>query len=66
MWRAAITTPDGKTKFVGVCVRKTKNVDSWADEWVWSPGAERNLEADRWNRGLCRQELVGVVAANLG
>lgn len=37
----AITTPDGKTKLVGVCVRKAKNGDSWADEWVLEPGAER-------------------------
>ena len=37
----AITTPDGKTKVVGVCVRKAKNGDSWADEWVLEPGSER-------------------------
>ena len=37
----AITTPDGKTRVVGVCARKTKDGDSWSDEWVLEPGAER-------------------------
>jgi hypothetical protein len=37
----AITTPDGKTRAVGVCARKTKDGDSWSDEWVMEPGAER-------------------------
>ena len=37
----AITTPDGKTRLVGVCARKTKDGDSWSDEWVLEPGAER-------------------------
>ncbi|MCC7547923.1 MAG: hypothetical protein IT532_09160 [Burkholderiales bacterium] len=37
----AITTPDGKTRVVGVCVRKASNGDSWADEWVLEPGAKR-------------------------
>ena len=37
----AITTPDGKTRVVGVCARKTKDGDSWSDEWVMEPGAQR-------------------------
>ena len=37
----AITTPDGKTRSVGVCTRRTKDGDSWSDEWVLEPGAER-------------------------
>jgi hypothetical protein len=37
----AISTPDGKTRSVGVCARRTKDGDSWSDEWVLEPGAER-------------------------
>ena len=37
----SVTTPDGKTRVVGVCVRQNKNGDSWADELVLEPGAER-------------------------
>jgi len=37
----AITMPDGKTRVVGVCARKTKDGDSWSDEWVLEPGADR-------------------------
>jgi len=35
-----ITTPDGKTRGVGVCARKSKD-GSFSDEWVIEPGAER-------------------------
>jgi len=37
----AFTTPDGKTRLVGVCARKNKNGDSWSDEWVLEHGAEK-------------------------
>jgi len=37
----AITTPDGKTRLVGVCARKSKDADSFSDEWVLEAGAER-------------------------
>ena len=37
----AITTPDGKTRMVGVCARKTKDGDTWSDEWVLEAGAEK-------------------------
>ena len=36
-----ITTPDGKTRGVGVCARKLKDGSSFSDEWVIEPGAER-------------------------
>ena len=42
----AITTPDGKTRLVGVCTRKSKDGDSWSDEWVLEPGADRG----RWKQ----------------
>ena len=37
----ALTTPDGKTRLVGVCARKNKDGDSWSDEWTLEPGAAR-------------------------
>ena len=37
----ALTTPDGKTRMVGACARKTKDGDSWSDEWAMEPGAQR-------------------------
>jgi len=37
----AITTPDGKTIVAGSCARKTKDGDSWSDEWRMEPGAQR-------------------------
>jgi hypothetical protein len=37
----ALTTPDGKTRLVGSCARKTKDGDSWSDEWAMEPGAQR-------------------------
>ena len=37
----ALTLPDGKQVWRGVCVRKTKDGDSWADEWAFEPGATR-------------------------
>jgi hypothetical protein len=37
----ALTLPDGKLKMAGVCVRQTKDGDSWADEWAMEPGATR-------------------------
>jgi hypothetical protein len=37
----AVTTPDGKTRVVGACARKTKDGDSFSDEWVLEPGAAR-------------------------
>ena len=36
-----ITTPGGKTRLVGVCARKTIDGDSWSEEWILEPGAER-------------------------
>jgi hypothetical protein len=35
----ALSTPDGKTRLAGICARKTKNGDNWADTWVSDPGA---------------------------
>ena len=35
-----ITTPDGKTRGVGVCARKSKD-GSWSDEWTIEPGADK-------------------------
>ena len=37
----SLTLPDGKVKVVGSCVRKTKDGDSWADEFALEPGATR-------------------------
>jgi len=37
----ALTLPDGTVKMAGVCVRQTKDGDSWADEWALEPGAKR-------------------------
>jgi hypothetical protein len=34
----ALTTPEGKTRLSGICARKTKNGDNWADTWVSDPG----------------------------
>jgi hypothetical protein len=39
----ALTMPDGTVKVAGVCVRKTKDGDSWADEWSLEPGAKRGI-----------------------
>jgi len=36
-----MTTPDGKTRLVGSCARKTKDGDSWSDELLLEPGAQR-------------------------
>jgi hypothetical protein len=36
----ALTTPDGKTKLVGICTRKGKD-GGWSDAWSLEPGAER-------------------------
>lgn len=36
----ALGSPDGKTKLAGICARKTKNGDNWADTWV-SDGSDR-------------------------
>jgi hypothetical protein len=35
----ALSTPDGKTRLAGICARKTKNGDNWADTWVTDPGS---------------------------
>jgi hypothetical protein len=34
----ALTTPEGKTRLSGICARKTKNGDNWADTWASDPG----------------------------
>jgi hypothetical protein len=34
----ALASPDGKTRPAGICARKTKNGDNWADTWVSDPG----------------------------
>jgi hypothetical protein len=34
----ALTTPEGKTRLSGICARKTKNGDNWADTWVSDAG----------------------------
>jgi hypothetical protein len=36
-----LTTPDGKTRASGACLRKTKAGDSFSDAWVLEPGAQR-------------------------
>jgi hypothetical protein len=36
----ALTTPDGKTKAVGICTRKGKD-GGWSDAWSIEPGAQR-------------------------
>ena len=35
----SLSTPDGKTRLAGICARKTKNGDNWADTWVSDPGS---------------------------
>ncbi len=39
----ALAMPDGKVRLVGVCARKTKDGDSWSDEWSLEPGAQRGV-----------------------
>lgn len=39
----ALTMADGKVRAVGVCIRKTKDGDSWSDEWSIEPGAQRGV-----------------------
>jgi len=39
----ALAMPDGKVRVVGVCARKTKDGDSWSDEWSIEPGAQRGV-----------------------
>jgi len=34
----ALTTPEGKTRLAGICARKTKDGDNWADTWTSDPG----------------------------
>ena len=34
----ALTTPEGKTRLAGICARKTKDGDNWADTWVSDEG----------------------------
>lgn len=39
----ALAMPDGKVRVVGVCARKTKDGDSFSDEWSMEPGAQRGV-----------------------
>ena len=39
----ALTMPDGKVRMAGVCARKTKDRDTWSDEWSIEPGAKRGV-----------------------
>src|SRR4051794_41077808 len=57
----AITTPDGKTRVVGVCARKTKDGDSWSDEWVLEPGADRGTWKQTGGTGaFAGKKMAGV------
>lgn len=38
---AVLTTPDGKTRMGGFCVRRDNAGDTASIEWTWAPGAER-------------------------
>lgn len=46
-----LSMPDGKVRAVGVCARKTKDGDSFSDEWSIEPGAERVSGGSRLGPG---------------
>ena len=71
----SLTTPDGRTRVVGSCTRKTKNGDTWSDEWTLEPGAQRGtwklvggtgvfagMKASGWWQGLADDGKLSLVA----